>query len=265
MRRVIFSWALCSAVIPAIARGDEPAPANPSADVAAGREHVHIFMINGLTILPHIYGSMNPVGETLKNHGYVHNQTATHYWRWSFQDKIRQVYRCDPQARIVLVGYSIGAGVVHGMAHTLEKEGIPIALLVYLDGHTFIEDFHDRPANVERAVCIRSSSFILRGALIEESNYVEMIDGSRHLSVPKKEATLELLLRELDMVALGVPASAPPPPPGYPRKTPPTARPPIAVPLAITAPAQNGSTPAPVAQNPEPPQLPVPVPGAERP
>jgi hypothetical protein len=173
------------------------------------KEHVHIFMINGLTILPHIYGSMNPVGDTLTKQGFVHNQTASHYYRWSFQNKIRCVRQCDPQARIVLVGYSIGAGVVHSMANTLDKEGIPVALMVYLDGHSFVSNFHQRPGNTERIVCITSSSLVLRGIAVPEADCIVEVGNSRHLSVPKKDATLQILLRELNAVAATVPSATP--------------------------------------------------------
>lgn len=183
-----------------------PAEAVPECN----REHVYVYMVNGLTVLPHIYGSMNQAGPTLTQHGYCHNQTATHYYRWSFQDNIRCVHRCDPQARIVLIGYSIGAGVVHSIAHTLDKEGIPVALMVYLDGHTFVNNFHQRPCNVERIVCITSSAHFLRGCAVPEADCLEEIADSRHLSVPKKDATLQILLRELDAVAATVAPVAPP-------------------------------------------------------
>jgi hypothetical protein len=188
------------------ALADEPEVA--PAPQPCNREHVYVFMVNGLTVLPHIYGSMNPVGRTLSEHGYCHNETATHYYRWSFQNKIRCIHQSDPQARIVLVGYSIGSGVIHSMARTFEKEGIPIALMVYLDGHSIVNHFDEKFCNVERVVNINSSSHILKGCAVPHADYTVQIESSRHLSVPKKEATLEVLLRELDMVA----ATVPPPP-----------------------------------------------------
>jgi hypothetical protein len=200
------------------------------------KDHVYVYLVNGCTVLPHIYGSMTPAGPTLTEHGYIHNQTATHYFRWSFQEKIRRVHCCDPQARIVLVGFSMGSSVVHSMANTLEKEGISIALMVYLDGHTLVNDFHQRPCNVERIVCITSSAYLLRGHKVLEADYLEEIEDSRHLTVPKMEATLQLLLRELDAVAATVsPATAAPM--AAPRTAPaPTTPPQSAAPARVVTP-----------------------------
>lgn len=180
----------------------------PPVPQPCNREHVYVFMINGLTVLPHIYGSMNPLGTTLREHGYVHNQTATHFYRRSFQNTIRRIHRSDPQARIVLVGYSIGAGVVHAIAKTCAHEGIPIALLVYLDGHACFSNLNEQLSNVERVVCLTSSACILRGTVVPYADLAVEIQPSRHLNVPKKDATLQALLQELAAVA----ATVPPPP-----------------------------------------------------
>jgi hypothetical protein len=161
-------------------------------------------MINGLTIVPHIYGSLNGIGDSFRELGFEDPRTATHYYRWSFQNKIRCIHREDPQARIVLIGYSIGASVVHSMARALEKEGIPIALLVYLDAHTFVNNFHRRPSNVCRVICITSSGLLLKGATVAEADCIQQVAGAHHLNVPKKMATWHTLVRELDAVAATV-------------------------------------------------------------
>jgi hypothetical protein len=154
-----------------------------------------------LTVLPHIYGSLNRLGEPVKGHGFRKPRVGSHYWRWRFQNEIRRLHREDPQARIVLIGYSIGGGVVHSMARALEADGIPIALVLYVDAHSFVNDFHDRPTNVCRVVNVISSAPCLRGRVLAgaEENY--QVPGTWHLGVPRHEATLAVLARELARVA----------------------------------------------------------------
>jgi hypothetical protein len=168
------------------------------------RQHVYVFMINGLTIVPHIYGSLDGYGEALPALGYTHLSVGTHYDRWKYLNQIRCIYQSDPQARIVLIGYSIGGSVVHSVARTLEKEGIPIALLVYLDAHTFVNNFHHRPGNVCRAICITSSGLVLKGRTVYEADAVYHVEGAWHLGVPKTEAVRLTLACELDAVAATV-------------------------------------------------------------
>jgi hypothetical protein len=169
------------------------------------RRHVYVFAINGLTILPHIYGSMNGVGEHIEGLGLPRPRVASHYWRWAFQNEVRRIRAEDPCARFVLIGYSIGGGVTHSMCRALEADGVEIALLVYVDAHTFVNDFHRRPANVCRVVNVISSALCLPGKVLPEADANYRVEGVWHLGVPKHEATLEVLAQELDRVAATVP------------------------------------------------------------
>jgi len=182
---------------------DEPKSA--PAPTTCNRDHVYVFMVNGLGLFTHVYGSMDPMARTLDEHGYVHHETATHHYRWSFQDKIRCIHQSDSRARIVLVGFSMGSGVIHSMARNLEKEGIPIALMVYLDGHCICDSFDERFCNVGRVVNITSTGPVLRGACVPHADCSLQIPSFHH-GVPKKEQTLQFLVDELDAVAASVPA-----------------------------------------------------------
>jgi hypothetical protein len=174
----------------------EPCQALP----ACCRERVHIFMVNGLTILPHVCGSMNGVAGYVEQLGFCEPRVASHYWRWCFQNEIRKIHQEDPEARIVLVGYSIGGSVVYSMAETLEKDGIFIDLIVYLDAHSFIHDLNHRPGNVGKVVSINSSSLWLPGKchVGEDCHHV---DTFWHLALPRKDETLQTLGQALSDLA----------------------------------------------------------------
>jgi hypothetical protein len=160
------------------------------------REHVHIYMINGLTILPHMCGSMNRMAPCVEELGFCKPKVASHYWRWSYQDDIRRIHQEDPDARFVLVGYSVGGGVVHSMAKTLEKDGIYIDLVVYIDPHSLTHDISTRPANVGKIVSINSTAWMLAGKCHcgEECHKVNTLF---HLATPRQQKTLDVLSDEL--------------------------------------------------------------------
>jgi pimeloyl-ACP methyl ester carboxylesterase len=157
-------------------------------------------MINGLTILPHVFGSMNRVAPFVEKLGFPRPKVASHYWRWSFQSDIRQIHQADPDARFVLVGYSIGASVACSMAETLGRDGIFIDLLVYIDAHSFIHDFTKRPPNVGRIVSINSSAPFFSGKC-RAGEECYQVDTMLHLATPRQETTLHILAHELTELA----------------------------------------------------------------
>jgi hypothetical protein len=160
-------------------------------------------MVNGLTIVPHIYGSMNGVGPYVEELGFCAPKVACHYWRWSFQNDIRRIHEQDPEAHFVLVGYSIGGSVVHSMARSLEKDGIFIDLLVYIDAHTFVNDLDKRPANVGKIVSINSCAWVLRGKC-HACDECHSVDTKFHLAAVQQEKTLVTLAQELTELATAV-------------------------------------------------------------
>jgi hypothetical protein len=160
------------------------------------QDHIYIYMINGLTILPHMCGSMKKVAPSVEELGFCRTKVACHYWRWSYQNEIRRIHQEDPQAHFVLVGYSVGGGVVHAMAQNLAKDGIFIDLMIYIDAHCITGDLEDRPPNVGKIVGINSTAWTLAGQCHcgEECHTVHTLF---HLAAPKQQETLDILGCEL--------------------------------------------------------------------
>ena len=170
---------------------------------AACRERVHVYMINGLTFLPHMVGSMNSVAPYIEDLGFSKTKVGTHYSRWSFQDEIRRIHAQDPGAHFVLIGYSIGGGVVHAMAESLRADGISIDLMVLIDGHSFRHRLSETPANVERVVAINSASPWLAGqSFASQASY--SVNAFFHLAAPRREETLRILGNELIHTAAAI-------------------------------------------------------------
>jgi hypothetical protein len=197
-------------------------PAPPRPQVAAqclglpesARDHVHIFMVNGcdpcnLFNLRGLYDSVLALG-----FHQVHFGQMWHTGR--FVKAIRRVRQEDPDARIVLLGYSISANFVRMMARDLNKDHTQIDLLVYLAGDYVRNSKAFKPDNVCRVLNIRGWGLVLAGggAFFKGAD----IDGCenhnlgfvRHSCVPANQETLELLARELADLASGVPVHSAP-------------------------------------------------------
>src|SRR5206468_634652 len=126
-------------------------------------------------------------------------QLVTSHW---FSQKIRDVRRCDPEAKIVLVGFSAGANYVEAIANNLAKDGTRVDLLVYLVGDFIGNRPACKPDNVCRIVNFRAKGLLLsggdlffNGADIDGARNVHL--DCRHMLAPSRRETLEVLMEEL--------------------------------------------------------------------
>src|SRR5262249_7705316 len=92
------------------------------------KEHVYIFGINGLN--PMCLGNFNRMLNYFRKEGFTNTyfgQMYTYYW---YANSIRDIRRRDPQAKIVLIGFSLGANSVKSVANDLAADGTKVDLLV---------------------------------------------------------------------------------------------------------------------------------------
>jgi hypothetical protein len=194
------------------------APAPPCVDLCSQispecRDHVHIFLINGLD--PLRVGNLAGLRDRLQCLGF----TNTYYgelcsWSW-FKREVIRAHQEDPCGRIVLVGYSAGASMAYRLAHAVQQEGVKIDLLVYLDAKAFLLNFHQTPDNVCRVLNVNSLSRIWWGSPIEGAQNV-FENNIWHFGPPSHPRTLEVLAENLATLARTVETSATGPtcPPG---------------------------------------------------
>src|SRR6516164_6345604 len=101
---------------------DPKVVSNCEAAPADGKEHVYTFIVNGLD--PMQLANLNGMSGYLRRLGF----SQTHYEPMLGYRATRQqllaIRKSDPDAKIVLVGYSLGSGVVKRLANDLEKENI---------------------------------------------------------------------------------------------------------------------------------------------
>jgi Uncharacterized alpha/beta hydrolase domain (DUF2235) len=170
------------------------------AKAEACKQHVHIFAINGLN--PMCSGNFNGLCGYFKKQGYEHTYFGQLYTCQDFPARIKETRAADPEARIVLIGFSMGAYTVRSMANELAQDGTPIDLLVYMVGDHLTNKPESRPANVRRILNIRAQGLVLmggdlffNGADLDGARNVKI--DVRHILVPSRKETLIAMNEEL--------------------------------------------------------------------
>jgi hypothetical protein len=177
------------------------------------KDRVHFFLINGLD--PAYAGNLNGLAAYYRSLGFTNTTCYQFPAAWKVRRQIEQVRRSDPEARIVLLGYSIGANFARGVANSLARDNITIDCLVYVGGDTIFNTPSSRPTNVAKVVNITGHGLIFLGRDIYFKG--EDIDGAvnhrvdaRHITVPNQAETISLIGNQLITLANqpGAPATA---------------------------------------------------------
>jgi hypothetical protein len=173
---------------------------------ACARCHVHVFLLNGLD--PIRLGNLEGLADSVRCLGF---ENVYYGELWDGHRTAREVrrVRCqDPEARIVLLGYSFGANLVRWVTHDVARDGIKIDLLIYLVGDTVFDGTRSVPENACRVINIRAWGFVLlAGGLINGQDLTGAenvhLPWVRHLCVPMQPAVQQLLAKEVVAMAAG--------------------------------------------------------------
>jgi hypothetical protein len=180
------SWALAAglATAPGCLWHENVVPPGPAcAELCAeapaeGRDHVYLFIVHGLDPLD--TANLAGVRDQLNALGFRQTYYGRPYHAWYFDREVRRLHREDPDARFVLLGYGVGTDTARSLAHSLQASGIPVELLVDLDGS---------PAEGPQEV-----------RTLTISPVADLLNGG---------SALEALAQELAGVAVGVPVTVP--------------------------------------------------------
>lgn len=194
----------------------------------ACKNRVHIFFVHGLDPLD--LGNYSGLHDYFRELGFIKTYYGMPYHSLLFEKEVRHVRQADPEARIVLIGFSYGAGLVRDLACSVRSAGIDIDLLVYLDGVEFGPRPLHRPANVARVLNILSFARSDKRTIEEGENH--KYRDAWHFGAVTHPQTVQLLARELADVARRVPIVqyTPLPTPDGPLPAPATLPPPTPVP-----------------------------------
>jgi hypothetical protein len=174
----------------------------------AARDHVYIFLVHGLD--PTNWANMTGLRDYCQSLGFAKTYYGQMYHAFHFEDELERIYHSDPDAHFVLIGFSFGANMVRDVAHDAGKANIPIDLMIYFGGNTLENTEHDQPSNVGRIINILASGCIWNGAEMDRAENVHVTDVW-HFGSPTHKRSLEIVARELAVVAASVPVPSIPP------------------------------------------------------
>lgn len=177
------------------------------------RNHVHLFLVNGID--PGNVCNFQGLNDYIAGLGFTNIYFGQMWDGVGYVTKIREVRQADPQARVVLIGYSAGANIVWRMAQTLEADNTKLDLLVYLAGDTMRNCEGARPANATKVINVRAwglvflAGGVIHGAKIDGCDNYDL-GAVRHSCAPTNEFFLDLMARELYTVATSRPLATTP-------------------------------------------------------
>jgi hypothetical protein len=170
------------------------------------RDHVYVFFLNGFD--PLSCGNLKGVRHYLYEMGFTKTYYGQLYHLLWFKHEICRIRAEDPDARFALVGFNLGVNGVNALARHVEKQGVPIDLMVFLSGNKGIGVSRTKPGNVARVVNILPEG---KNATRGERDYADnsRLCGTGHFGAPTHVATLRRLAEELATLCAAVPAKEP--------------------------------------------------------
>lgn len=178
------------------------APPNPHAGQPCryNKEHVYTFAVNGLN--PLCLGNFNGLCAYLKDQGFTNTYFGQLYTCQNYAQRIRDIRATDPEAKIVLFGFSLGSNSVRTIANDLDTDGTKVDLMIYLVGDYVKNEPQSKPKNVARIVNLRA-----KGSAVTGGDYFfngEDLDGARnhtlgcrHILSPSRKETVEIVMEEM--------------------------------------------------------------------
>jgi hypothetical protein len=168
------------------------------------KDRVHFFLVNGLD--PLYSGNLNGVAAYFRSIGFANTSCHQFPSTWKVRRQIETIRGSDPEARIILLGYSVGANFVRALANNLQREGIHIDCLIYVGGDTVFNSPSSRPPNVGQIVNITGHGMIFLGRDLYFKG--QDIDGAvnhrvdaRHILLPGQSDTINLVGEQLIALA----------------------------------------------------------------
>lgn len=169
---------------------------------APRRSHVHVFLLQGLDPLD--LANINGLTEYIHQLGYNKTHYGQFFHLWSFRKEMRNIHKQDPEARFVVIGFSLGSFIARELANAVKEENLPIDLLIYLGGFILDNTPRTQPANAARIANILTAGSVIKGPQMDRAENIRCSDVW-HFGLPTHPRTRELLARELAVVAARVP------------------------------------------------------------
>lgn len=178
----------------------------------AQKDRVHFFLINGLDPLQ--ASNIHGVAAYFRSIGFANTSSYQFPQTPKVRRQIEALRRSDPEARIVLLGFSVGANCVRGLANNLNKDGVHIDCLIYVGGDTVFNTPTSKPANVGQIVNVTGHGLIFLGRDLYFKG--DTIDGAvnqrldaRHMNIPASSETISVVGRAVIATATNLSLTRP--------------------------------------------------------
>jgi hypothetical protein len=168
--------------------GDVPCPC---------RGKVYVFLLRGFDPLD--LDRVDDVRTALNTAGFTKVYDGQFYHERYFAEEMRRLSREEREARFVVVGFSLGAQAATGLAETVAKEGIPIALLASVDPYWWSSAPRRKPANVEQVMHVHGERLLFAPTLSAGADV--QIPGAWPSNVTANPLAVETVARALANVA----------------------------------------------------------------
>ena len=169
---------------------------------APRRGHVHVFLLQGLDPLD--LANMNGLTEYIQQLGYTKTHYGQFFHQWSFRKQMRNIHKEDPEARFVVVGFSLGSFMACDLVNAVKKDGLPVDALIYVGGFILDNTPKTQPENAGYIANILTAGYLIKGPQMDRAENLRYTNVW-HFGLPTHPQTRELLARELAVVAARVP------------------------------------------------------------
>jgi hypothetical protein len=167
--------------------------------VECGSNRVHVYFIHGLDPLD--AANLRGVREFCHENGFTRTTLAQFYHGPEVARRICNLKACQPDARVLLFGFSAGTCTTRNIVAMLHnKHGIDVDTVIYTSGITLGNNDYSRPPYVGKVVHILDRGKIAPGTTLNNAENYKYSDVW-HFGSPTHPQTLAVLLRELRALA----------------------------------------------------------------
>lgn len=180
-----------------------PEPAGLNGLPACQRDRVYVFLVSGND--PFGLGQLTGLRDRLNECGFA----KVYCGRWlhgtAFEKEVRRIHSDDPDARFVVIGYSLGAAAADATAARLAADGVPLDGLVEL-APVYLPLSPPVPVPAARRVVL-----VPHGAdpAIAPGAEAIHVPGVGHFSLPTHPTAVRTVLETLEAAAARVPEYVP--------------------------------------------------------
>jgi hypothetical protein len=183
--------------------------------------HVYVFFMQGTDLFD--WANLQGINEYVQSLGFRHTWFGFFHHVPHYKKEILRLHQEDPEARFVLVGFSLGANLMRDLACAVAEDGVCIDVLMYVDAKFINDEPHARPGNVCKLINFLAKGYLFKSGDLEGAENLYLPEGW-HFATPTHPGVLEVLARELARLAGSIPAVDDVPTLPFPR-TEPTPRP----------------------------------------